>query len=70
MDPPDKDPDPDTLKFPGYPIRPRSNRYNMKICVKIIHYLSVCKKKRNFRKKKKSLQRKRITFVYLMLFSS
>ncbi|KAF2560302.1 hypothetical protein F2Q70_00015444 [Brassica cretica] len=23
MDPPDKDPDPDTLKLPGYPIRPR-----------------------------------------------
>ncbi|KAF3587313.1 hypothetical protein F2Q69_00027697 [Brassica cretica] len=23
MDPPDKDPDPDTLKFPGYPIRSR-----------------------------------------------
>ena len=25
MDPPDKDPDPDTLKLPGYPIRPRPN---------------------------------------------
>ncbi|KAF2620218.1 hypothetical protein F2Q68_00039973 [Brassica cretica] len=25
MDPPDKDPDPDILKLPGYPIRPRPN---------------------------------------------
>ena len=25
MDPPDKDPDPDTLKLPGYPIRLRPN---------------------------------------------
>ena len=25
MDPPDKNPDPDTLKLPGYPIRPWPN---------------------------------------------
>ncbi|KAF3540583.1 hypothetical protein F2Q69_00018410 [Brassica cretica] len=27
MDPSDKDPDPDTLKLPGYPIRPRPRYY-------------------------------------------
>ena len=31
MDPPDKDPDPDTLNLPGYPIRPRPTCRAVKI---------------------------------------